>query len=98
MKKLLLMACMLLLSVTWVVAQAPTQETGAPPATQNQENQMPAEQSQQDQGTAGTADQTGQTETDAEAAGQLPQTASPLPLLALLGIGSLAAGYASRRK
>jgi hypothetical protein len=29
---------------------------------------------------------------------KLPQTASPLPLLGLLGAGSLAAGLASRRK
>jgi lysozyme len=29
---------------------------------------------------------------------QLPQTASPLPLLGLLGLGSLAAGFISRRK
>jgi len=29
---------------------------------------------------------------------QLPQTASPLPLLGLLGIGSLAAGIVSRKR
>jgi LPXTG-motif cell wall-anchored protein len=31
-------------------------------------------------------------------AGNLPQTASPLPLLGLLGFGSLVTGYLSRRK
>ena len=30
--------------------------------------------------------------------GNLPQTASPLPLLGLLGMGSLAAGVATRKK
>jgi LPXTG-motif cell wall-anchored protein len=30
--------------------------------------------------------------------GNLPQTASPLPLLALLGFGSLSAGLIRRRK
>jgi LPXTG-motif cell wall-anchored protein len=34
----------------------------------------------------------------ASAGGNLPQTASPLPLLGLLGLGSLAAGVVTRRK
>jgi LPXTG-motif cell wall-anchored protein len=33
-----------------------------------------------------------------QGAGQLPQTASPLPLLGLLGLGSLAVGFFARRK
>jgi LPXTG-motif cell wall-anchored protein len=33
-----------------------------------------------------------------KAAGNLPQTASPLPLLGLLGFGSLAAGIVTRRR
>jgi LPXTG-motif cell wall-anchored protein len=32
------------------------------------------------------------------AGGTLPQTASPLPLLGLLGFGSVVAGVASRRR
>jgi hypothetical protein len=36
--------------------------------------------------------------TDQNASAKLPQTASPLPLLGLLGLGSLAAGLISRRK
>jgi hypothetical protein len=39
-----------------------------------------------------------QTEDQAVADEQLPQTATPLPLLALLGFGALAAGLWSRRK
>jgi LPXTG-motif cell wall-anchored protein len=48
-----------------------------------------------DQGTAGA--NTGASGRGAKG-GNLPQTASPLPLLGLLGMGSLAAGVLTRRK
>lgn len=38
------------------------------------------------------------TDTSGKKHGKLPQTASPLPLLGLIGAGSLAAGVASRKK
>ncbi len=55
-----------------------------------------------DQGTANqsASDQTTTTTRHHKGAksGNLPQTASPLPLLGLLGMGSLAAGVATRKK
>ena len=110
MKTLFLLLAMMLLSVSMVVAQdaAPAN----PPADQNQAqpddrgnvdvdadaNQSGAAVSgsvntQQEQDAAGAS---GAPEADDAAA--LPQTASPLPLLGLLGMGSLAAGVISRRK
>jgi len=44
------------------------------------------------------ADQTGAAANGANDNGKLPQTASPLPLLGLLGMGSLGLGAAARRK
>jgi|ERR1051326_175130 LPXTG-motif cell wall-anchored protein len=46
-------------------------------------------------GTSATSDQNANTDANGK---KLPQTASPLPLLGLLGVGSLAAGVISRRK
>jgi len=46
---------------------------------------------------AAAADQGAQQDTEV-AQSQLPQTASPLPLLGLLGLGSLLAGFVARRK
>ncbi|MGZ4813317.1 MAG: LPXTG cell wall anchor domain-containing protein [Terriglobales bacterium] len=42
--------------------------------------------------------QSNATSSDQTAGANLPQTASPLPLLGLLGIGSIGAGLLSRRK
>jgi LPXTG-motif cell wall-anchored protein len=39
-----------------------------------------------------------QNQNQSDQAEQLPETASPLPLLGLLGFGSLAAGWFARRK
>ncbi len=44
-----------------------------------------------------TSDQNANAGTNAKG-GKLPQTATPLPLLALLGMGSLTGGIAARRK
>jgi LPXTG-motif cell wall-anchored protein len=35
---------------------------------------------------------------DADAGQKLPQTASPLPLLGLLGMGSLVSGFIARKR
>ncbi len=55
-----------------------------------------------DQNAAGAAPASSGTETAQNSTGNnannLPQTASPLPFLGLLGLGSLAAGLVTRRK
>jgi LPXTG-motif cell wall-anchored protein len=80
-----------------VTAQQPATEPAIPPAQEQQppvaEEQQPAQQ----EAPPAAAAESGQQESET-AAGQLPQTASPLPLLAVLGLGSLAAGLVSRRK
>lgn len=67
-----------------------TTQTQTPAATQDQnatsQNGAAADQN------ANAADQNGTKK------GKLPQTASPLPLLGLLGMGSLGLGAAARRK
>jgi hypothetical protein len=95
MKKLLMLLGILALSTGMAVAQdtAPPPEQ-APPA--QEQAQPPAEQpADTDANVDVDADVDAQADADQEA---LPQTASPLPLIALLGLGSLAAGLASRRK
>lgn len=72
----------------------------SPAATQSSPS---AQGTTPDQGTAaqGATDQTSTTTTHhhkSSKSGNLPQTASPLPLLGLLGMGSLSAGVASRKK
>jgi LPXTG-motif cell wall-anchored protein len=68
---------------------AQDQQPAAPAASAS--NDQSADQSAQ----ANAGDQQQGTET---AKNNLPQTASPLPLLGLLGLGSLGAGFLSRRK
>lgn len=67
------------------VAQA--EQEPLPQADQQQDPAVTAEQEQFPADEQATAEQQ-----------QLPQTASPLPLLAVLGLGTLAAGLLSRRK
>jgi hypothetical protein len=75
---------------------------GAEVAEETQQaGQEVAEETQQAAGevkeeTQQALDQEPGTEEQAADAGQLPQTASPLPLLALLGLGSIGAGLISR--
>jgi LPXTG-motif cell wall-anchored protein len=71
-------------------AQTPSTSQSTSSSTENQTANPPASTS-----TAGT-----QTSSDQNAAGgkNLPQTATPLPLLALLGLGSLGGGLLSRKK
>jgi len=66
--------------------------TAAAPSSSDQN----AASSSSDQNAAAAAGN--ETAQNNAAAGNLPQTASPLPLLGLLGLGSLAAGLVSRRK
>jgi hypothetical protein len=46
----------------------------------------------------GTSAAGGQAGTSTKAGNRLPQTASPLPLIGLLGLGSFAAGIVARRR
>jgi hypothetical protein len=47
---------------------------------------------------AASSAQAGATQTAENKGGNLPQTASPLPLLGLLGLGSLVTGLLGRKK
>lgn len=107
MKRLLLLLSMLCLSAAWVFAQTDTgnqTDTSTPSAqTQTAPDQSAAPADQQapaatDQNAA-PADQNapaGQSEKSEK--GNLPQTASPLPLLGLLGVGGLAGGLVARKR
>lgn len=105
MKKLLFLLAAMLIAAGISVAQTdqnnPNSNPGnSPAATQSSPS---AQGTTPDQGTAaqGATDQTSTTTTHhrkSSKSGNLPQTASPLPLLGLLGMGSLAAGVASRKK
>lgn len=98
MKKLLMLLGILALSTGMVVAQDTAQDQPAPPEQQNQE--QPAEQPAETDADANVDVDVNQDAQDPAAADAeaLPQTASPLPLIALLGLGSLAAGLVSRKK
>jgi len=74
----------------------PADQTGsAKPQTQKGNASQPSAQGQSPQsGSKGAAGEQGAN----QKSGQLPQTASPLPLLALLGVGSLAAGIIKRKR
>ncbi len=73
------------------------QNTQATPSTSDQTNANPSTSDQTNANSANTSDQN--TDTGAAKSGKkLPQTASPLPLLGLLGLGSLASGFAMRKR
>ena len=82
MKKLLFLLATLLLSIGIAAAQTDQTNPNANSANNAQT----------------TTTTTTQKHTRANKKGNLPQTASPLPLLGLLGMGSLAAGVATRKK
>jgi len=63
-----------------------------------QETQPSGQQTNPSSATSQTRTETGQQSNAAEQGKKLPQTASPLPLLALLGVGSLGTGLLARRK
>lgn len=97
MKKLLMMLGILVLSTGLTFAQDAPPPENQDPATQEQ----PAEQPAQDPAAETDVDVDVNNEADTAAqddAGALPQTASPLPLIALLGLGALAGGLVARRK
>ena len=71
----------------------PSSGTSTPDQNASPSSSSSSSADQNAAGTSATSDQ------NAPANGKkLPQTASPLPLLGLLGVGSLAAGVISRRK
>ena len=108
MKKLLFLLAVMLIAVGISVAQADQNNPNSNPANSPTATQTsPSAQGSAttpDQGTANPSatDQTSTTTTTRHhkgaKSGNLPQTASPLPLLGLLGMGSLAAGVATRKK
>lgn len=109
MKKLLFLLAVMLIAAGISVAQTDQNNPNAnsansPSATQSTPSAQ-GSATTPDQGTAtqGTTDQSTTTTTTTRhhkgaKSGNLPQTASPLPLLGLLGMGSLAAGVATRKK
>ncbi|HJT01626.1 MAG TPA: LPXTG cell wall anchor domain-containing protein [Terriglobales bacterium] len=108
MKKLLFLLAVMLIAVGISVAQTDQTNPNSNPANSPTATQTsPSAQGSAttpDQGTANQSatDQTTTTTTTRHhkgaKSGNLPQTASPLPLLGLLGMGSLAAGVATRKK
>jgi LPXTG-motif cell wall-anchored protein len=85
MKKLLFLLATMLLSIG--IAAAQTDQTNPNANAANSSNN-----------TQTTTTTTTHKHARANKKGNLPQTASPLPLLGLLGMGSLAAGVATRKK
>jgi LPXTG-motif cell wall-anchored protein len=107
MKKLFFLLAVMLIAVGISVAQTDQNNPNSNPANSPTATQTsPSAQGSAttpDQGTANQSatDQTTTTTTRHQRgakSGNLPQTASPLPLLGLLGMGSLAAGLATRKK
>ncbi len=82
MKKLLFLLATMLLSIGLAAAQTQTNPNANTSSTDNTQTQ--------------TTTTTRHARTNKK--GNLPQTASPLPLLGLLGMGPLAAGVATRKK
>ena len=102
--RVLVLAATLMFTAGMALAQAGTSnpdQNSNPNASSTQTQtttttQTPANnatESNQAAGQTATGDQNAAAPT-----GQLPQTASPLPLLALLGLGSVGAGALSRKK
>lgn len=108
MKKLGFLLAVMLIAVGISVAQTDQNNPNSNPANSPSATQSsPSAQGSTttpDQGTANQSatDQSTTTTTTRHhrgaKSGNLPQTASPLPLLGLLGMGSLAAGVATRKK
>ncbi|HYL95165.1 MAG TPA: LPXTG cell wall anchor domain-containing protein [Terriglobales bacterium] len=108
MKKLGFLLAVMLIAVGISVAQTDQNNPNSNPANSPSATQSsPSAQGSAttpDQGTANQSatDQSTTTTTTrhhrSAKSGNLPQTASPLPLLGLLGMGSLAAGVATRKK
>lgn len=78
-----------------------TSNTATPGAATSTQDNTGAAATQDQTGTAGAQDQTGtaatSTQTHKSKSGHLPQTASPLPFLGMIGFGSMAAGMMIRK-
>jgi len=99
MKKLLMLLGILALSTGMVVAQdTATQDPQSQPQEQPAQPADPNAQTDVDVDVDTQAEPAAQDPAQTDDAAALPQTASPLPLIALLGLGALAAGLVSRRK
>lgn len=104
MKKFLFLLAVLLIAAGMCVAQTgATSSTGAndqnsaatPSSSSANQGPASADQTPVDQ-SAGTAGQAGTNANESAEGNMLPQTASPLPLLAILGMSSLGAGLINR--
>lgn len=110
MRKLAYFAAVALLCTGIAVAQSTTSPdqssqsstTAQQPSSTNPSSNAATTPSSTDNNAATTSDQTGQTgaaNTGTKKSGKkLPQTASPLPLIMLLGMGLIGAGGVSRMK
>jgi hypothetical protein len=69
------------------------------PSTATSDQKAPSTSSTAaDQNAASAPSSTDQNADQSTKSGELPQTASPLPLLGLLGLGSLVTGLVARKK
>ena len=107
MRRLSYLLAVLLLTCGWVLAQAGSTDqnsstTSTQTTTQTDQNtntaNPPATTDQNTQATPSTSDQTNADTGATKSGKKQPQTASPLPLLGLLGLGSLASGFAMRKR
>ncbi len=105
MKKLLFLVVVLLVMAGWTMAQTSGSNTSGQTGTSAGQQQTTPDQTGQagqtspDQTSSQSTTESTTTETQKTGKkGKLPQTASPLPLLGLLGAGSLTAGLATRRR
>lgn len=97
MRKLAFLLFTLVLAAGMAVAQ--DQGTAQDPAAQQQQAQPDQTTPPPTDTTTNTANQPAtDTQGTANQGEKLPQTASPLPLLGLLGLGSVVAGVAARKR
>ena len=98
------LAMLMVFAIGMAVAQ--TRPSTQPPASSSTTQQQTSSTTDQSSTTQTTTPRSNAAQTapdqnadqNAKQTGKLPQTASPLPLLGLLGMGSLAVGAITRRK
>lgn len=105
MRKVLLLLVVVIFAVGMAIAQSnagsqspatnPDQNQASQTTTSNQTSTTTTSDQNANQGAA--ANQSDQTANQRKG-GRLPQTASPLPLLGLLGLGSLGVGVITRKR
>jgi len=98
MRKLLFLCLTLLLAMGMSVAQTDQGNQGGSASGQGNDAGVSAGAQAGDQGASAGAQAGDQNQAAGADQGALPQTASPLPLIALLGMGSLAVGLIRARR